>query len=388
MDQSTKPSKNESTRIAPGSEKNIAADVQVRRFWLLDNLRGLAALSVVVFHYEHFYFTDHGALPSDFDRSIEPFYSFLWVFYDMGYNAVQLFFVLSGFVFFFVYYKALCERKLFGSHYFVARFSRLYPLHFATLLTVAAGQWYSVKLTGQYTVYPYNDLYHFVLNLFFASNWGFQLGESFNGPVWSLSVEVVVYLVFYIYAVHVATRSPKHVRNALLAFGISLIIWRLSPSATREIARAATCFFAGGLIFFAWQKIASLKASHQVYALAIIGFTGAVSVLLFIVTQSHTVLHILIFPALVLFLAVMQALDVAAGKRFCFLGDASYSIYLLHFPLQLCIILGVAALGISLDYDNPVVFLGFFALLLAFSLITFHWFEKPIQNYLRAKMLS
>jgi peptidoglycan/LPS O-acetylase OafA/YrhL len=90
---------------------------------------------------------------------------------------------------------------------------------------------------------------------------------------------------------------------------------------------------------------------------------------------------------LVLFLAVMQAIDVAAGKRFCFLGDASYSIYLLHFPLQLCIILGVAAFGISLNYNDPVVFLSFFALLLICSLITFHWFEKPLQHYIRAKML-
>ncbi len=246
----------------------------LKYFWLLDNLRGLASLSVVVFHYKHFYFSAPGALASDFDPSTQPFYSFLKIFYNMGYNAVQLFFVISGFVFFFVYYKSLCDQKLSGFHYFVVRFSRLYPLHAATLLIVALGQWNSIRVTGQFTVYPYNDFYHFVLQLFFASHWGLQLGESFNGPVWSLSLEVVVYFVFYVYASQVATLSSKHLRNALIAFGVLLIIWRASPSSIGEIAHAAICFFAGGLIFFAWKKISSLKTCQQLYVLTTIGVGG------------------------------------------------------------------------------------------------------------------
>src|SRR5277367_5990060 len=125
MDESKKPIEDKSAEIAPGS-KDIAY-AQVQRFWLLDNLRGLASLSVVVFHYKHFYFSAPGVLASDFDQSSQPFYNLLKIFYETGYNAVQLFFVLSGFVFFFVYYKPPYEQKLPGFHYFVARFSRLYP---------------------------------------------------------------------------------------------------------------------------------------------------------------------------------------------------------------------------------------------------------------------
>jgi peptidoglycan/LPS O-acetylase OafA/YrhL len=37
-----------------------------------------------------------------------------------------------------------------------------------------------------------------MLQLFFASCWGLERATSFNGPVWSISVEVLVYLVFFL----------------------------------------------------------------------------------------------------------------------------------------------------------------------------------------------
>lgn len=43
-----------------------------------------------------------------------------------------------------------------------------------------------------------NDLYYFVLQLFVASDWGLQAGDSFNGPIWSISVELLVYVIFFV----------------------------------------------------------------------------------------------------------------------------------------------------------------------------------------------
>ena len=31
-----------------------------------------------------------------------------------------------------------------------------------------------------------------------ASEWGITQGESFDGPIWSVSVEVLVYLLFFL----------------------------------------------------------------------------------------------------------------------------------------------------------------------------------------------
>ncbi len=369
----------------------VSTDIEyppVQRFWLLDNLRGLASLSVVVFHYQHFYFSAPGVLEAGFNQSAQPFYGFLAIFYNMGYNAVQLFFVISGFVFFFVYYKSLRDRTVSGFEYFVARFSRLYPLHAATLLIVALGQWISVGVTGQFTVYPYNDFYHFVLNVFFASDWGLQLGESFNGPVWSLSVEVVTYFFFYLYSSQIASRSSRHFGNALITIFLLLIIWRLAPTSIREIIRATICFFLGGLAFFACGEVAKLKNLQRLYILAAVCAGGVIALLAFIVTGAAAVLHFVVFPALVLFLGIAQGRFLGAGKKLHLVGDISYSTYLLHFPFQLYIIIITTTLGVGIDFDQPIVFLLFVVLLLVLSIITFYWFERPAQKILRKRMLG
>jgi len=87
--------------------------------------------------------------------------------------------------------RGLAPLSIGAWQFFVLRFSRLYPLHFATLIFVATLQLGSLSLDGYSIVYPCNDVYHFVLNLFFASVWGFEQCASFNAPVWSVSVEVV-----------------------------------------------------------------------------------------------------------------------------------------------------------------------------------------------------
>ena len=40
-----------------------------------------------------------------------------------------------------------------------------------------------------------NDWYHFILHLFFASDWGFQNNLSFNAPIWFMST-LIQFLFF------------------------------------------------------------------------------------------------------------------------------------------------------------------------------------------------
>ena len=76
--------------------------------------------------------------------------------------------------------------------FFVNRFTRLYPLHFITLIIVAVLQFFSFKSLNQFMIFDYNDIYHFFLNIFFISSWGFEKGMSFNQPIWSVSYEIIV----------------------------------------------------------------------------------------------------------------------------------------------------------------------------------------------------
>src|SRR5256885_5143960 len=149
---------------------------QTGRFYLLDALRGLAALSIVLWHWQHFF-------PAEsFRPERQPLYPLLVLFYSNGSRAVDLFFCLSGFIFFWLYAEKISSARISGCEFFMLRFSRLYPLHVATLIFVAAAQFIRWHATGSFFVYPQNDAYHFLLHSALASSIGLQRGDSVNRP--------------------------------------------------------------------------------------------------------------------------------------------------------------------------------------------------------------
>ena len=148
----------------------------------LELLRFMSALAILIWHYQHF-----AMLPNthSFEPQQQPFYNYLSFFYLNGAKAVYLFWLLSGYIFFYNYYKEIQTYKVTTYAFFIDRFSRLYPLHFVTLLALLFLQFSFFLNQQEYFIYQNNDVYHFLLNLFFMNYWGFEKGYSFNGPVWS-----------------------------------------------------------------------------------------------------------------------------------------------------------------------------------------------------------
>src|ERR1700722_6561240 len=167
-----------------------------KHLYLLDALRGIAALSVVLWHW-YFFFLPFNREGMRFIDERQPFFDQLSFLYDHGGNAVNLFFCLSGFVFFWLYEKKVADGTTSFEKFAVLRFSRLYPLHFATLVLVALGQVIYTALTQTFFVHGSNDPYHFFLNAAFVQAWGFQKDFSFNGPAWSVSIEILLYGIFF-----------------------------------------------------------------------------------------------------------------------------------------------------------------------------------------------
>jgi peptidoglycan/LPS O-acetylase OafA/YrhL len=89
------------------------------RFHFVDLLRGLSAIIILIWHYNHFYWTNEIGLTHGSIR--QPFYSILKPFYTDGYWAVQFFWLISGFVFSHVY----SHRRTSGKEFFIRRFARL-----------------------------------------------------------------------------------------------------------------------------------------------------------------------------------------------------------------------------------------------------------------------
>ena len=163
-----------------------------QKLYLIEFLRFFASLMVVIWHYQHFFlpYNSNSLIDINSDYKLIS----LITFYKIGFLGVYIFFCISGIVFAATY---LNRGKISINDFFYRRFARLYPLHLITLVIVAIIQLYNIEILGKYEIYLVNDLKHFFLNLFFISNWGFQKGYSFNGPIWSVSTEILVYIFFF-----------------------------------------------------------------------------------------------------------------------------------------------------------------------------------------------
>jgi peptidoglycan/LPS O-acetylase OafA/YrhL len=98
---------------------------------------------------------------------------------------------------------------------------------------------------------------------------------------------------------------------------------------------------------------------------------------------------LVLFPLTILALALLEARRGPLLKPLSFLGDISYSAYLLHFPLQLLLYVIVAkfARG-SAIYYSPWTMLAYFGVLVGIGMTCYRCFEMPVQARLRRACLA
>ena len=210
----------------------------------LEILRFFSAFSVLVWHYQHFYAAEKMA----YVANEQPLYKYLSFFYNYGSYGVQIFWCLSGFVFCMRYFlRNQGVVKIWN--FFVNRFSRLYPLHFLTLLLVASLQYIYHYRYDSYFVYQDNGLKSFIRQIFFASSWFDVWRLSFNGPIWSVSVEVFIYFGF----VFVLRLASMFKMAALMVTLFCALIW---------FAGIGNEFFECGAYFFVGVLSAMLANSY------------------------------------------------------------------------------------------------------------------------------
>jgi len=348
----------------------------MKKFYYIEILRFIAALSVLIFHYQHFFQPFSSVSQTDYlaNKTLQPFYTLLEIFYNYGHYGVPLFWTISGFVFAFVYLGS--QKNTSGKSFFINRFARLYPLHFATLLIVALLQIVSNKYVSNYQIYQYNDLYHFFLNIFFVSGWGFTEGYSFNYPIWSVSVELIIYLVFFIF---ISNLNKYKIKFLFLLYLILLGVDKLGLDGGDENIKSifidcAKLFFSGTFVFFLYERF-----KNKLYLILL-------SVLLILLSWVGNFKLFLFFPAILLFFAAIEIFMHDKAKRtFEFFGNLTYALYLLHIPVQIIIILIFNYFNIMDEiFLNNYFFILYLLLMIVLSFVSFKFYEKPINNKIRS----
>jgi peptidoglycan/LPS O-acetylase OafA/YrhL len=344
----------------------------------IELLRFVCACAVLLWHYQHFSYVANQA--HDFSPERQPLYAQLAFFYRYGLYGVQVFWCISGFIFFWKYGAAIAARGIGAGRFFLLRFSRLYPLHLITLLLVAALQALYAHAHGYYFVYRDNSAGSFLLQLGMASHWLFPLtGFSFNGPIWSVSLEVLAYLLFF-----VASRrcGAGWLATGALTLAAGLA-WRC---ADWPLLECVLYFYVGGLVALASAAQARWPAARRRLLLA--GVAALLALVLLAPWRYPLAATTVLLPAtplLIFLLLALPPLPGRAGRGARVLGNLTYSSYLLHFPLQLCIALACGAAGIAVPWRSPWLWLGFMGATLLLAHLCYRRVELPAQQWLRRR---
>lgn len=348
----------------------------------IDALRGIAAVAVLLFHYGRFFYGMPAiGISQAAMANFAPYRLAGWAF-QFGGHAVLLFWSISGFVFLHVY--GTQPRAPTVRTFFVNRFARLYPLHFITLIVVACIQAVSINLFGDYLIYQWNDAYHFMLQLFLASEWGFSVDRSFNGPIWSVSVEVLIYALFYLYI--------RFLPVSVTSIGGTILLGLLAVGllgGENEIALCVVYFFAGCLAYGLFALLPRTGIIAAMTAAALIA--GSVAIALLSRMGISLPLTLWLPGLFILALMLLGQIETIVGsgpfRWLKPLGDITYSSYLWHTPVQMTLMLlaGAGLIDPGLFFQGWFVLI-FLALVIALSWVSFQHIERPAQRALRHRL--
>ena len=323
------------------------------RLKTLDSLRGVAALVVVIYHFSL-------VVPGVFD-AVQHVYPLRIV--TGGPTAVLVFFVLSGLVL----YLSLLRHDRDGYLIFaVRRLTRLYlPVAAAVLLSAALYLTMPAvdlsPLKGWITRFSWTD----------PPSLGLLAGHlllldpdrfhSLDNPMWSLVVEVRLSLLFPLVAAGIRWRATP------VVLGCCAVSWtcRYLMATGHQVALIDPVFTLQFLDLFAIGAALARHAEAVTRALRRVPWPVVAVVLLIALGRLGRFTDQLRYVGAILLVAVSFSYPSLArlyGLRpFVWLGDRSFSLYLVHVPLLLAIVHlgeGRAPIGIVLAAAMVVCLIG------------------------------
>ena len=328
----------------------------------LDVVRFVAAMLVVVYHYRNqWWFGD------TLGRE-------LLVFRNLS-LAVDVFFVISGIVISFVY----ADRFQFG-RFIRARFARLAPLHYATLFAYVGIGLLAAKLGIDWAEAGRVNGDCLVPSFTMTHSVGPCDHDAFNHVSWSISAEMIVYLLFPL-AVLVPRRSA--IVLTVLAVVMLAVLYAAGPLGPQQrpwheltydfgVLRAIVGFLVGIALYQNRARLALLPAPRLLLVLAV----GA-----FFVGLATDVPRGLMLLDAYLIAAFAYAADLRQTGTYWLLRIAplsalTYGVYMLH-PLVRTLFLPVQThFGVPVN----VAIVVNTAIVVALAWASYVLFERPARR--------
>lgn len=364
---------------------------------LLDGLRGVAALLVVFYHiFEGFSFAGGGTLITVINH---------------GYLAVDFFFILSGFVIDYAY-DDRWKKNLTLKGFFKRRLIRLHPMIVMgavigciTFFIQGGVKWDGTQVATSAVMLA------LLLAMFFIPAYpgaGYDVrgnGEMFslNGPSWSLFFE---YIGNILYALFIHRLSNKALTVLVILLGVGLSWFALSDVVGYGMIGVGWTLdglnFWGGMLRMLFPFTLGMLISRNFRPFKVRGAFWICSVILLVLfcvpyVEGHSpvclngvfemVCIVVIFPMLVCLGASGQTTDKRSTRICKFLGDISYPLYAIHYPLMYLFYAWLIENKLyTLGETWPIAALVYFgSIVLAY--LCLNLYDEPVRKWLGRKFV-
>ena len=335
--------------------------------------RFLAAIAIVVFH---------------FGRESQLFSNkFVSFIFDNANIGVSYFFVLSGFVMIIAY----GNKTVSFFNYIKNRFARIYPVYILAILLLVVNQSFSSLNKS--------DLF---LNVTMLQSWFSGKAQTINYPGWSLSVELFFYLCFpfllkYIYS----NKSLKSITILILGFWIlsqllfhgfiydviSIPYYDIYDVNYHPVFHLNE-FLIGNLagLYFIKRNNIGLNKNYLTPIVILFFVFLALLKFKFGINFHNGFLAIVFVPIIYLMSCSNDIITRLFSKKpFIFLGEVSYSIYILQVPIWLFLTdyRMEKYFGLYKDIDVSASFFVRLLVLILCSSLCYLYFEKPLRKKIK-----
>lgn len=370
----------------------------------LTSIRFIFALLVVLFH---------GLEPKP--GLLDAWPRFLKIVISHGFVGVSFFFVLSGFILSYSYAGRIRQP---GDEvaFWWARAARILPAYFLAFFVYLPFAIVAVVVAEAPRIAALNALTIASFQLTLTQAWIPGAALAWNSPAWSLSVEACFYALFPLLLPRLEKwPSRSLVLLAVGAYALSqlaaVLIWQVgSANAARALANltnfppqnpaAYDLFYmyfplfripeflfgaAVGVLFVRHRPMTQLR--RRIYlAIGSLGFVAG-----FLAFDGHipgpSFSNGVFAPCLVLILLGLAYSHsrLWAHPFFVRLGDASYSLYLLHIPVFLWLsAIDRKTLQLQ-EHSFPIFFIAYLVIVVGASLMSLAYIEKPSRRFIRRR---
>lgn len=352
----------------------------------LTGLRFVAAFHVLVFH------------ATSWETWDAP--SFVRGLAGSGYVAVSLFFVLSGFILTYAH----AGRRLGTRDFYANRFARIYPTYvFALAIVAPLFLVHTLRVDGLARL-----LEDVVSVVTLTQAWWPPVSMAWNPPGWSLSAEAFFYVLFPLVAPALVLGRRAMVVTVGVAcyaacLGVTLLYLRVAPDGPIELSHHSTAFwlsvvrynpavrfpeFVLGIVVARGYLAVRTTPGYEKSAatVSVVGALAIGAILACTPSLPYPVLHNgLLAPLFAVLIASLAAgrgplAALLATRPLVALGDASYSLYLMHLPLMIVFgKVGRTLAGDGFDASRAATAV-FMVLAVVASLLCHRYIELPARD--------